>query len=379
MNRRSDRMLVWGFALTLFVMMTALLLMPAQRFSELENRYLQGIPELTWDSLISRAFADEVELYLSDQFPLRGQWIAVKSAMERLRLQRENNGIYFGQDGYLLEKFEQPDEEKLRRYVEALNKFAANQQDAAISFLLAPTSIGIYPDRLPWLASAFPQEKVNREIAELLTDRVSFLDGFDILAPHADEQLYYKTDHHWTTRGAYLAYAAYARQMGWMPLAEDAFEIITVSDSFLGSYHTKSLYSGAKPDSIEVYRPHDAVNTTMHVADTGERLETMYADQYLEKKDQYAYFLGGVHALVTLTSELDRGTADLERLLVVKDSYAHNLLPFLTLHVPEIHVIDIRYYNGSISAYMTQHGLDDVLLLFNTSTFVENQSILGLR
>lgn len=117
----------------------------------------------------------------------------------------------------------------------------------------------------------------------------------------------------------------------------------------------------------------------MYVADTDKTLTTMFDSSYLEKKDKYSYFLGGVHALMTLHSELPPKKADKKKLLVIKDSYAHSFLPFLTQHVEDIHVIDIRYYNGNISDYMEANGIEDVLLLFNTTTFIAERNLLKLK
>lgn len=378
MKQRADRILVGGFILALFLMFIAFLILPKERFSELENRTLQSAPHLTWDNLLSKKFADDAESFVTDQFPFRSKWLAVKSSVEQLRLQQENNGIYKGSEGYLFEKFTEPDYTKIKQYAEAIKKFAISHSEAHTTLMLAPTSVGIYADRLPWLAPNYPQSKVNQYIAEYMQDSVSFLDGFTFLSSHASEPIYYRTDHHWTTNGAYLAYVAYAEQMGWKPLSKKDFDIQTVSDTFLGSYHTRSQFSGVKPDIIEVYKPKQPVSTEMYIADSGETLTSMYDESFLEKKDKYSYFLGGVHALMKFTSKLDPAMVKQEKLLVIKDSYAHSVIPFLTLHVPEIHVIDMRYYNGSISKYMAENGIEDVLMLFNTATFIDNPALLKL-
>jgi hypothetical protein len=117
----------------------------------------------------------------------------------------------------------------------------------------------------------------------------------------------------------------------------------------------------------------------VYVADTDTTMDSMYDESYLSKKDKYSYFLGGVHALMTMTSDIPQGDEDLDKLLVIKDSYAHSFLPFLTQHVKEIHVIDMRYYNGSIGDYMEQNDISHTLLLFNTATFTENGEILKLN
>ena len=377
--KKNEQLLVVSFVGTLFLLSLLFFLLPHERFSELENRYLQRVPKLTLDNVLSARFAEEAERYVTDHFPFRNEWLSVKSASERARLQQENNGIYKGRDGYLLEKFPQPDERKLEQSIEAVNLFAGQHPEVETTFLLAPTSVGMYAERLPWLAPSYPQAKVNEFVGSHLEKGITYLDGFDFLRPHKSESIYYRTDHHWTTYGAYLAYAAYAKEKGWQPLSQSDFIIQTVSDSFLGSYHTRSQFHGVSPDTIEVYLPREPVTTEMFIADTNETWTSMYDESFLKKKDQYSYFLGGVHALMTITTALEPQHVEQDKLLIIKDSYAHNVIPFLTNHIPEIHVIDIRYYNGSISEYMTDNGLEDVLYLFNTSTFVEEASLVKLN
>ncbi|NIK78888.1 hypothetical protein FHS15_004034 [Paenibacillus castaneae] len=381
MNKGTDRIYAWGFVSILFAMSLLFFALPVKSFSDVENRPLQKVPKLTWENLWSKKFTDDSESYVTDHFPFRTQWVGAKSLMEQMRLQQENNGIYRGKDGYLFEKFNKPDQTAILKYTDAVRAFANNHQGANLTFLLAPTSIGLYPERLPWLAEAYPQTDVNHLIGQELQSSLTFMDGFQFLRPAADSEkaIYYKTDHHWTTYGAYLAYAAYAKQMGWTPLSEDDFNIETVTDSFLGSYHTRSQFSGLTPDSIQTYMPKNGIPTEMYIADTNETFKSMYASSYLSKKDKYSYFLGGVHALMTLHTELPPEQVDQQKMLVIKDSYAHSFLPFLTQHVKDIHVIDIRYYNGSISDYMEKNGIKDVLLLFNTTTFITENNLLKLK
>jgi len=374
-----DRLYVWGFTGVLAVMAVLFLVLPKEAFSETENRSLQKLPVFSWDRLSSKEFSKDVELYISDHFPFRTEWVAGKSAAEQLRLQMENNGIYKGKDGWLFEKFDEPDRELLAKYIEAVKLFAQKQTEAHLTFLLAPNSIGIYPERLPWMASAYPQQDINKEIGQQLGDSLTFLNGYDILKPEASSPrpLFYRTDHHWTSYGAYIAYRAYAESMGWTPLDEEQFAIRTVTNTFYGSYHTRSQFSGLNPDEITVYEPKTPLQLELQIVDDGTVTDTLYDESYLDKKDKYSYFQGGVHALMKLNNK--SGHTDMSKLLVIKDSYAHSLLPFLAHHVDEIHVIDIRYYNGSIGKYMNEHDIDNVLLLFNTSTFVEENNLLKLK
>lgn len=379
-----DRLYTVGFVVVLGTMLAWFIASPKQAFSKTENRVLQKAPKLTWDRVVSNQFAEDAELFVSDHFPFRTQWVMAKSLSEQLRLQKENNGIYKGKDGWLFEKYEKPDEAELAAYVDAVNRFAANHPQARVGFMLAPNSVGLYPERLPWLAEAYPQTDVNDWVAEHLSEAVSFLNGFDFLEPAArgDRPVYYRTDHHWTTYGAYLAYAAYAEHMGWEPLPEDRFHIREVSASFLGSYHTRSQFAGIEPDAMEIYEPKQAYPVVVTVADTGDRKTSLYDESYLDKKDKYSYFQGGVHALVQIDSELPSAPSSssrLDKLLVIKDSYAHSMVPFLTQHASQIHMIDIRFYNGNIGDYMEASGIEDVLLLFNTSTFSGERNVLKLK
>ncbi|MFF2885443.1 DHHW family protein [Paenibacillus sp. NPDC057967] len=383
MKKVMDRVYTWGFVSLLGIMSALFFLLPKSVFSETENRNLQEAPKLNWERLWSKQFADDAELFVTDHFPFRSDWVKTKSTMEQLRLQKENNGIYLGKDGYLFEKFGEPDFEMLGDYADAIKQFATNHPDAAVKLLLSPNSVGVYPERLPWQAAAYPQGIVHDFIADRIGNGVTFLNGFDFFKgenrSEDSRELFYKTDHHWTSYGAYLAYKAYASDMGWTPMTEDEFHIRTVTDSFLGSYHTRGQFGSAKPDSIEVYEPKNKVHSEMYIADTDTTKDSLYDESYLAKKDKYGYFQGGVHALVTVTSDLAPEQVDLDKLLIVKDSYAHSMLPFLTNHVKEIHMIDIRFYNGNIGDYMEQNGIDDALMLFNTSTFVGERGLLKLK
>lgn len=415
MKRHADHLFICLFIGMLFMMSVMFIIWPKEQFSDMENRVLARKPSLSWQAVISKQFMEQAERYVVDHFPFRSGWVKLKSSIEQLRLQRENNDIYMGKDGYLFEKFDKPDMEKLNRYTGSVRHFVEAHPDVRIVFTLAPNSISMYPERLPWLASAFPQEDVHRWVAKQLgvgqTDdhgetstsqssargsdgNLTFIDGLDVLRPHANEHvpIYYRTDHHWTTYGAYLAYVAYAKQMGWQPHDEQDYNIKEVSQSFLGSYHTRGQFTQVNPDTITEYEPHSAIKTIMTIVDTGETRESLYDDHYLETKDQYSYFLGGVHALLVIHNEWEGQHAtnesdpssnshafDLDKLLIIKDSYAHNMVPFLTHHVKDIHVVDLRYYNGKVSDYLYEHQIEDVLLLFNTASYVENNDIMKLR
>lgn len=377
MKKYTEHVFVFGFIATLFVFSLLFFIFPQPRFSELENRYLQASPEFSWESIISKKFTEETETFITDHFPFRAEWIAVKSTMERLRLQQENNGVYQGKDGYLFEKVVEPNLKNFDQSIDSINRFAVEHEDIAFTFMLVPTSVGLYAERLPWLAPTYDQKNIHRYMKTMIDERILFMDGFDMLEPYKSEPIYYRTDHHWTTYGAYIAYSSYAKKMGWEPLERADFQVETVSDSFLGSYHTRSQFSGVSPDKIQAFVLQPPNKTEIYIADSDETMMSMYDETFLQKKDQYSYFLGGVHALMEIRTEFDMENIDEEKILVIKDSFAHSFIPFLTNHVEEIHVIDLRYYNGNIDKYIENNNIKSVLLLFNTSTI--NDHPLSLK
>ncbi len=378
MNKK-DTSLCIGFLAIIVSLFLLLLISPVKSFSDTENRVLQGMPEISLQRIVSKQFTKQMETFIADQFPFRDQWVAVKSSLQQLRGQKENNGIYKGSDGYLLEKFQKPDFVKIQKYLDAINKMAVNNEKVNITFLLAPTSVGIYPEKLPAFAGVFPQSEINRMVGDRLADLITYIDGFDFLSSTSPELLYYKTDHHWTTYSAYLAYREFCERQGWAGRPLEEFNIETVSNSFLGSYHTRSQFTGIDPDAIQVYLPKNAPEMSLYIADKAGTYQSWYFAEFLHKKDQYAYFQGGVHSLMQISSKLDKDAVKQEKLLVIKDSYSHSVLPFLALDIPFIDVIDIRFYNGSIRQYIEDNGITDVLLLFNTSTFVESQDMIKLQ
>jgi len=368
--------LIWGLLL-LF------LLMPKVSYSQFENRPLQSELALNWTSVWDKSYTSKTELFISDQFPYRQKWFMMKSFAEQMRLMSVNNGILNGKDHYLFEAMKEPAWGKLEQYVDSINKFSATYSGIPTSLLLVPTSVGMYPQRLPAWAQTYSQKATNSWIEENISTNIQLLNGFTLLEEHAydEKPIYYYTDHHWTSYGAYLAYAAYMKSIGIEPLSLDEFNITTVTDQFYGSYDTKGQFWNTKPDHIERFDA-NKVQSTVHILESSTT-GSMYEDHFLDVKDKYSYFQGGVHALMTIHNEpldtSEQKSPMIDKLLVIKDSYAHALLPFLANHAKDIYVVDLRFYKSSIRQLMEEQHFDRVLMVYNTSTFVQEQSLLMLK
>ncbi|WP_342513779.1 DHHW family protein [Sporosarcina sp. FSL K6-1522] len=341
-------------------------------FSERENRPLAQMPAWSLAQFTSGKFTERFETYLVDQFRWKDEWVQLKALAERGVLKKENNGVFFGEDGFLIEPFDEPGDQfvKNQNYVK---DFALRAKGIQSYLLLAPTSVSLYEDKLPLFAQTANEraafETAQRELASVL--RV--VDVYDVLRLNKDEPIYFKTDHHWTMHGAYLAYRETAKAMGIEAYEEDDFRIETVSENFYGTRYSKANTIGIEPDQIDVYLPKFEASQTVTYED-GQESDSFYEWGYLEKRDQYSLFLDGNHALVTIKTGLKNG----RKLAVVKDSYAHAFIPFLANHFEEIHVLDLRYYHADVLAYLGEQRISDVLLLYSVANFTKDPNVIWL-
>jgi hypothetical protein len=374
-------------------------------FSENENRYLAMSPVFSVGDFLSGDYQENLESYLNDQFFLRDGWITIKTAVQKACGDTDIGGAYVGKDGYDFEKIlpEDVDDALVDRNIRAVADyfaFCTEQMDGAqVSFLLVPTSGLVLSEKLPDHAILFDQNAYIERIAGACT----FISPEEILRAHADEGVYYRTDHHWTTRGAFYAYQVWCEATGHTFAGEEAYTVTQVSDSFRGSLYSKILDYDSAYDTIEVMEripgAEGSADSAMGeefgqedytvtadgeslaqedytVTADGEKLDGIYQDEYLSKKDKYAYFFGGNYGEVRIchTSKAsDRGN-----LLVIKDSFANAFVPFLIPEYDNIYMIDLRYYNGDMASYIRENEITDVLVLYNVSNFISDKYLYKL-
>lgn len=354
--------------------------MPKKAFSERENRYLKQKPEFTMEGLLDGSYGLAYEEYLSDQFPARNSWIGVKVLAERMQGKQEVNGVYFGKDDYLIERFdrEQIASQQLGKNLESLIGFVKTAGEilgeGRVQVMLAPSASQVLKEKLPWLASPYDQSQVTEYLVkELGEGQVVMVE--EELRAHKDQEIYYKTDHHWTALGAYYGYRKWAQDVGITPWSQDAFEQKTVSEDFLGTVYSK-VNVAHKPDSIQLYLPKEPVSYRIFY-DGAREPGPMYQEEALKGKDKYSVYMDGNHGLTEVYTEA--GTAEAgRRLLVIKDSFAHSFLPFAVNHFEETYMIDLRYFNGSVHGLMEEHGITDVLVLYQIPGFAKEKTVSKL-
>lgn len=351
------------FAAFLALFAAVHLALPDRAFSPLENRTLAQRPAFTVDGLLDGSFTADVETYIADQFPLRDGLTALKAACERLWGRRENNGVYLAGDR-LIERVDEPEEGRLSNNLAALNRFK-RKTDVPVYLMPVPTAAWVYADALPEGAPTADQDDMLGRIRG--GSLIGVIDLRKTFAAHADENLFYRTDHHWTSRGAYYAAAAFLERLGMSvpALGEPA----VLSDDFNGTLFSSSGYRHITPDTIEAYVSGEGV--TVETWRSGEP-ETigLYDENFLTEKDQYSAFLGG-----NTPRSIVRTGAEGGRLLIVRDSFADSLVPFLTESFSEIHLFDARYYKKPLSEYIAENDIDEVLILYSLPDLADDPNL----
>ncbi|MDD6644423.1 MAG: DHHW family protein [Firmicutes bacterium] len=350
--------------LCLFAFVIANALARDREYSSAENRKLAQVPKFSLSALLDGSYFTTWEDYLADQFVGRDTWITIDLQASRLLGAKEAGGVYLCADDSLMEAPAAPDEAGVNRNLDAINGFAARHEDLRISMTVVPNAACVLAEKLPDNAPVRDQRQDIKDIAARLQG-VDFLDVTDALAQHKDETIYYRTDHHWTSLGAYYAFSDMAAGLGIeQPTAE--YDIYPVTDSFEGTLASKSGCH-AVTDVIEVYVPKGDLQYYMTV--DGERTATMYDREKLDEKDQYAVFLGGNDARVDITTTAETG----KTLLIFKDSYANCFLQFLLPYYDRIILLDARYYYGDADSVISREGVTDVLFLYNANTFLTDR------
>lgn len=287
-----------------------------KEFSETENRVLSKMPRFSIKRVFEGKFTADYEEYLSDQIVNRDLWIGVKAYSEKLLGKRDNNEVYLGRDGYLLQMFKKPDMERLDNNAAAVNSFVSSNADVKTYFMLVPNSAAILEDKLPPFASPEDQLPYIDKVKNILAGSVKFVDVYNTLSSKKDEYIFYKTDHHWTTKGAYYAYKKLAFDMGITPNEQDYYSIKRITDSFYGSSYSKSGFRNIGPDTIELYMAKYDEGCSIFFYDKNESYNSLYKMDNVLKKDKYTVFLDGNHSLIKISTNYKKN----KKLIIIKDS-----------------------------------------------------------
>ena len=376
-RKAGDFLLTALFLGAIFVFAILFWILPDRAMSETENRSLAQAPKVTVERILDGKFTADIAEYMADQFPARDFFVNLKALSETALGRGGNNGILFGADETLVTRDDLPSIDNMKTNLSAIAAFSAHCESLGIPVTTAvagrtadvldhtlPNYYGsVYSDRL-WTTLSTEAEAVG----------VDFLNLRDPLRARAKagEYVYYRTDHHWTTLGAYYGYAAIAEAMGDTAAPLSDFSRETVSESFYGTTWSTAGASWIDPDGMEFFRfeGDEAYVTSILDAGNERSFPGFYDTDYLLKKDKYSTFIGGNSALVTVT---ESDGEDRETLLLFKDSFAHAVVPFLARQY-DLVIVDLRYYKQAPAALIDAYGVDAVLFLYNVDSLTASAS-----
>lgn len=389
-----DKLMIGLFAVIMAAIPAVTIALPKAEKSENENRSLAKMPTLInekklekaenfgdvlgsvkWKYLTNRegkAFKDDIETYLSDHLVGREIWVKSCNTMQRLSGQREINGVYTTDDR-MIQLFRGGDEKSIDKSVSAINAFAAKFPDKQVCFMLAPTSQDVYGMKIPSYMGTMNEKVFIDDIYKKL-EGVIPIDCQSFIMGHGDEYIYYRTDHHWTSLGAYYAYQSAAKTLGYNAYSRNMFNIETASSDFRGTLYSKTLDDRVTPDSMDYYHLTSGDPAEKMTCINGGDVKTydsLYVREFLDVKDKYSSFTGSNVPVVTIETDVNNDKS----LLIIKDSYAHSLVPFLSKHYSKITMIDMRYINTDISRLVNMDDYQQVLFMYNVITFSEDTSL----
>lgn len=368
MNEKRNSILTIAIIFSVILIFTVVDFSQEDRlYSETENRILAEKPVLSKEALLDGSFAEDYENYVSDQFVSRDKWITVKTRLDLLMQKKDINGVYFGEDGYLMEQHRPEDytDEQMNEKLELLKALSDRWN---IRVMLVPTADNIITDKLPKNAPYYDETQLLERVKELVGE-YRYVDVYGALKEHADEELYYRTDHHWTSLAAYYGYEEWTETVHVYPLLRDSENRGTVSEDFLGTLHSRVNLS-MEPDKIQ-YFPETEKFPVEIKYDFGRTATSFYEPKHLNTKNKYGYFMDDNHALVEIHTSRRNG----RKLFVLKDSYANSVIPMLAQHYEYVYVVDPRYFNGKLFEFMEHYGDRselEVLVLYNCIHFLED-------
>ncbi len=353
-------------------------MLPDKTFSENENKNLAQFPLFSWQSLIAQKeedkFSYKYETYINDQFWLRDNWIVAKSVTETALLKIENNGVVLGKDNYMFPKLTSVNGVQLQKNLNVIDLFAYNSV-SDVSVMVVPTAAYPLSDHLPAGLPVVDQGFYIDEINRYLSASATTINVKDILLVNSNKYIYYRTDHHWTTYGAWLAYTQYA-SIHKLPVFEYTKRAPNKVENFLGTSYSKTKFFLAKPDTIEYF---DVEATLTVVDNSGADIvyDSIYNRDQFAKRDKYAGFLYGNHPRYEI--EGVKSTTKDASILVFCDSYGYSFVPFLLNDYQHVTVIDLRYYTPESVNEFTETFYDDVLFLYGFENLCNDTNLMKLE
>lgn len=340
-------------------------------FSDYENRSLAQKPKFYYTALIEGRFFDNYDRYINDQFIFRDTWINIKSFTENLLGKNENNNIIYGKEDFLFDKFQEIDENNLNKNINTIKDFVA-KYNTSFNLMIIPESFSIYKELLPYGVNLVDEKVYINNIYNNFRniENIKSIDVMNSLNENKDTYIYYRTDHHWTSYGAYLAYIDYCNVNNLSAVSINNLHESSVYD-FYGTYFSKSKKFNAKSDIINYYNIEN-INTYID----GEEVESINDDSKWESSDKYSAFLRGNNALTLIKNN---NVENNSKVLIIKDSYANSFAQFIINNYNETYIVDLRSFSTNFNEFFKSNKFDNVLIMYSLKNLSEDLNISKLK
>lgn len=353
------------FAVSLILGMITFICGEKKTFSENENKNLATFPKLSFKSLESGDFTADLEEYMKDHFPARDSLMKLKTKAQLLAGYKKIGDVHIG-NKRLFQSVNLPDSTP---FVSSCNKLFGNiSPDIKTAVMLLPSASQVYKDELPAFTQSLDEKALIDDILSQIPGTAA-LNITDVFSQKKQENnLFYFTDHHWTTFGAFYGYEFLCDTLGISHQPIDKYEILSISDSFKGTLYSKVL-DDSRYDTVVKFESEKISFDSFMTRNVTKSPEPFpfYSEEFLEMKDKYSYFGGGNFPLLILES---KNCKNGNEIVVVKDSFANAMMPFLTENFEKVHIIDPRYFKGkSVSAYINENqNVTTVLVLYGINS-----------
>lgn len=367
------------FLIFIYGMALWFLFSPKTDYSSSEKRYLQKFPDTNVEKVLSGEFGSEFETFFADQFPQRNTWVGLNAYTALAEGNNGASGVYNCKNGYLINKPVSTDN-NLDKNVGAVVDFAKTI-DAPTTVMLVPSTGYIADDVLPTFHDKYnDDEDISKISSTLSKEKIGFVDLRERFKSEYKNgsQLYYKTDHHWTTKGAYTGYQELCKALGITPIDDSTLKKDSYPD-FYGTTYSSSGFWLTPPDNIEIWSNPKNSDKNISVKITeGANVKTsgsMYFTDHLKEDDKYPVFIDGNHALTEITNtNAKNGT-----ILLIKDSFSHSLAPFLAENYSKVVLVDLRYYKESVSQLVSTYNPEQVVVLYGIDNLATDTDIVWLK
>ena len=347
-----------------------------KKYSVFEKRDLAKFPKTNVKTITKAKFQAGLDNFLNDHVVFRDQCIYLTTIVDKYMGRSEKGDVYFGKDGYLIEKSIAAKPAKIKENVKYLSTFVNMAAEGIgsknVKVVLIPNKENVLTDKMPKYAPISDDNiKMKSQLWNSLKDKKMLVDLTKDLKKHKDEYIYYKTDHHWTSLGAKYGYEMMMDSLGQKKLQGEKPKVVT--DDFLGTTYNKIHYAPQK-DLITKYNIKTAEEASVECEEDSD-ITDLYYEKALKQEDKYEYFMGGNFGVLKIHTGCTNG----KTLVLIKDSFANCIVPFLTNNYENIVMVDPRYLGGSIMDSLSDIGkIDTMVVLFNEEKFMNNTDLWTL-